>query len=303
MLGVPSGFLPRSWDNLSNKGRVHVAPDRTFVWNEIQRREAIELHGLDPASVVVTGAPHWDRFFDLRPATGRDDFCREHGFDPTRPIVLFLGSSAKICAEEGLVLAHWIEAVRLAPGALRDVNILYRPHPDRPDPKIPSGPWPGRDRISLSRNPQEADQRLYDDLHHAAVAVGLNTTAQIEASILRTPVYTFSAGDLAPGQGGTLHFYYLLKDHGGVVTHAESMEEHVRQLELGVSGHDDSEAIRRFCESFVRPRGLDRRVSPIVAGEVLDLAATRGTRPVRFAWLRKRANGRWRERPVVHEAN
>src|SRR5438034_331669 len=42
-LGVPTGFLVYSWDNLSNKGRVHLPPDRAFVWNDLQRREAIEL--------------------------------------------------------------------------------------------------------------------------------------------------------------------------------------------------------------------------------------------------------------------
>ncbi len=48
-LGIPSGFLVYSLDNLSNKARIHVAPDRTFVWNEFQAREAVELHGIDPA--------------------------------------------------------------------------------------------------------------------------------------------------------------------------------------------------------------------------------------------------------------
>src|SRR5438105_2458385 len=79
-LGIPSGFLVYSLDNLSNKGRVHVAPDRTFAWNEVQRREAVELHGLDPGSVVVTGAARWDDFLDLEPSVDRDEFCRRHGF-------------------------------------------------------------------------------------------------------------------------------------------------------------------------------------------------------------------------------
>jgi hypothetical protein len=278
-LGVPTGFLPRSWDNLSNKGRIHVAPDRTFVWNETQRQEAIELHGLDAESVVVTGAPHWDRFFELKPSSTREEFCSRHGFDPSSPIVLFLGSSHTICADEASVLSGWIEAVRAEP-TLRTVNILYRPHPDRPDPAIPPG---SAEKISISPSPKEADQGLYDDLHHAAAAVGLNTTAQIEASILGTPVYTFSAGDLAPGQEGTLHFYYLLKreivlgaleqgGHGGLVAHGDSIEEHVAQLARGVAGDYDRDAIREFCKSFMRPHGLDEAVSPLVAREVLALA-------------------------------
>jgi hypothetical protein len=274
-LGVPIGFPVYSWDNLSNKGRVHVSPDRTFVWNEVQRREAIDLHGLDPGSIVVTGAPHWDAFFNLQPSSGRDDFCRAHGFDPSRPIVLYLGSTVRICPDETLVLDRWIQAVRKAPGRLREANILFRPHPDRPQSE--SRFWPADGRMSVSPHPRRNDQSLFDELHHAAAVVGLNTTAQIEASILGKPVYTFPAGDLAPGQEGTLHFYYLLEEHGGVVSFAETLDEHVSRLERGVSGDYDREAIRRFCETFIRPHGLDRPVAPILARELLALSGSAQT--------------------------
>ena len=52
-LGIPSGFLVYSWDNLSNKGRIHVPPDRVYVWNDLQRWEAETLHGIDPATIVL----------------------------------------------------------------------------------------------------------------------------------------------------------------------------------------------------------------------------------------------------------
>ena len=39
---------------------MHEPPDRLFVWNELQAHEAVELHGLDPATVEVTGAPRFD---------------------------------------------------------------------------------------------------------------------------------------------------------------------------------------------------------------------------------------------------
>jgi hypothetical protein len=102
--------------------------------------------------------------------------------------------------------------------------------------------------------------------------VGLNTSAQIEASILEKPVYTFSAGALAPGQEGTLHFYNLLEGHGGVVRFSETLDDHARELDHGLAGDFDRTAIRRFCESRVRPHGLDRPVSPILADEILQLA-------------------------------
>jgi hypothetical protein len=296
-LGVPTGFLTYSWDNLSNKGRVHVAPDRTFVWNELQRREALELHGLDPESIVVTGAPHWDAFFRMRPSTRLEDFCAGHGFDPAHPTVLYLGSTRRICPNEPRVVEEWLAAVRQAAAPLGLANILIRRHPDD---KEPWSSWkPPGERISLSRHPRQQDQTLYDELHHAAAVVGLNTSAQIEASIVGKPVYTFAAGALAPGQAGTLHFHYLLKEHGGVVTFSETLADHVDRLGRAVAGDYDREAIERFREAFVRPLGLDRPVAPILARQVVELAGAGQRRRLPFAWLRPRSSNGSRAEDVV----
>src|SRR5574339_1205243 len=66
-LGIPVGFPVFSWDNLSNKGLIHVAPDRVFVWNDRQRIEAVKMHGVPAERVVVTGAPRFDEFFRMQP--------------------------------------------------------------------------------------------------------------------------------------------------------------------------------------------------------------------------------------------
>jgi hypothetical protein len=276
-LGIPSGFLVYSWDNLSNKGRIHVAPDRVFVWNELQRREAIELHGIDPGSIVVTGASRWDEFFAMRPTNDRKGFCAKHGFDPDRPIVVYLGSTVGVCPDEPAVLDRWIETIRSAPPPLGEANILFRRHPGmRKYAQLWAG-WTSRhERVSASRNPHQADQSLYNELTHSAAVVGLNTSAQVEAAILGRPVYTFSAGALAPGQAGSRHFYYLLKQHGGVVSYAETLDEHVDQLQQGLAGDFDREALRRFCLDFVRPLGLDRPVSPLLAEQLVQLARSGG---------------------------
>jgi hypothetical protein len=271
-LGIPTGFLVYSWDNLSNKGRVHVPPDRIFVWNDLQRQEAVELHGIDPGSVVVTGASRWDEFFAMHPTKDREQFCAKHGFDPARPIIVYLGSTVGVCPNEPEVLDRWIDTIRAAPAPLGPANILFRRHPGmRKYAKIWADWVPKHEGVSASPNPHQADQSLYNELQHAAAVVGLNTSAQIEAAILGRPVYTFSAGALAPGQTGSRHFYYLLKQHGGVVTYAETLDEHAGQLLQGLAGDYDREALRRFCLDFVRPLGLDRPVSPMLAEEVLKL--------------------------------
>jgi hypothetical protein len=268
-LGIPCGFLVYSWDNLSNKGRIHVPPDRVYVWNELQRWEAETLHGIDPAAIVRTGAPHWDEFFSMAPSVTRGELCAAHGFDPAKPVVLYLGSTNDVVPDETRVVERWLEALR----RVSDANVLIRRHPG--EPTRWEGWAPRGERVSLSAEPHIAGHDLYDELTHADAAVGLNTSAQIEASIVGTPVYTFSAGADAPGQQGSLHFYYLLRERGGVVQYGETLEEHVEQLRRGLAGEVDRKAIRGFAEAFVRPNGLDRPVAPQLAEEIRKLARSR----------------------------
>src|SRR5258708_7750898 len=60
--GYPTALLVHSWDNLTNKGLVQHAPDRVLVWNDAQKKEAVELQGIEPNRVVVTGAQSYDQW-------------------------------------------------------------------------------------------------------------------------------------------------------------------------------------------------------------------------------------------------
>ena len=84
-LGIPCGLCVHSWDNLTNKGLIHAVPERVFVWNEAQRKEAVDLHAIPDANVVVTGAPTYDQWFTRRPSTTREEFCRKVGLPAERP--------------------------------------------------------------------------------------------------------------------------------------------------------------------------------------------------------------------------
>lgn len=276
-LGLPVVFPVFSWDNLSNKGMVHVHPDRVLVWNERQRAEAAAMHGIDADQVMVTGAPRFDAFFAMTPQTSRGEFCAAHDFDAGAPIVAYLCSSEFVAGHEVAFVDRWIREIDQVP-ALASCNILIRPHPRH------HGQWrtfaPPRPRVAVSRPVSiQSDQTLFETLHHSAAAVGLNTSAELEAGIAARPVLTILAPDFSEGQQGTLHFEYLLKRHGGFVDVAADFDEHRRQLEAAVAGNYDASAIRQFIEHFLRPRGIDRPVAPIMA-DVIEQVATGATEPL-----------------------
>jgi hypothetical protein len=284
--GIPSALLVFSWDNLSNKGLMHEVPDRVIVWNDTQREEAATFHQCPPERVVVTGAPRFDAFFEMLPLIPRQTLCEALGFNPQRPIVTYLCSSRFVAGEEREFVNRWIAELRASSDpALAQCGIIVRPHPAgvkewHVEPRdVVRWPKPGRDKASVSKpfadaaavvmtsTLQNADQVLFDTVYHSAAVVGLNTSAEIEAAIVGRPVYTI-LDPAAEGQKGTLHFHYLLRDHGGHVSLAGDFDEHRRQLAAALAGDFDRAALRTFVRTFVRPKGLDHPVSPLVADAI-----------------------------------
>jgi hypothetical protein len=300
-LGIPVAFVPFSWDNLTNRGLIRIQPDRVLVWNAIQEREAMELHGVDQERIVVTGAARFDAFFGMRAATTPQEFCTPLALDPDRPLVLYLCSSEFVAPEEVAFVRRWIQALRQSSDArLRSASILVRPHPAH------LKPWKGvslgarNAAVWTEKETMNADQGLFDSLFHARAVVGLNTSAMIEAGILGKPVHTIVLDEFAGGQEETLHFDYLRAEKGGLLHEARTLEDHVEQLSASLdAGETARERDRRFIERFVRPHGLDVPVTPIVAAEIARVAGIekRRVRPAPWHMLLRwamRAGLAWR---------
>jgi hypothetical protein len=279
-LGIPSGALIASWDNLTTKGLLREIPDAVFVWNRTQADEALQMHHVPPERLRVTGAQNFDRWFDRRPATTRQDFCERAGLPADRPFVLYVGSTSNINAPdwEDDFIRKWIVALRSAPSPVHKLGVLVRPHPDR------RGEWLSDDLADVPDavvwphkrpNPVEPEARAgyFDSLFHSAAVVGVNTSAMVEAAIIGRPVLTIRVSDFQQAQEGTLHFQYLRADRGGFVHEAAGLAEHVDQLSAIL---DDPAAAQRqlehFVAHFIRPRGLERAALPILVEEVEELA-------------------------------
>lgn len=274
-LGVPVGYMVFSWDNLTTKGVVHLEPDATFVWNSIQEGELRRFHGI-AQNVYQCGAPRFDYFFAKQPSLSRERFCHKYGLDAHKPIVTYLCSSNLVSSAETEFVTRWIAALNAAPDdVLRNCNVLIRPHPKF------RGIWDGFSAGSTNRRVAivgssglNNDQLLFDTLHASAVVVGLNTSAQLEAAVLRKPVLTIDVPEYNDGQTGTLHFHYLLREHGGFVERSESLELHVEKLSAVLTEGYDLDAITRFVGMFIRPKGMDRPAATVTAEAIEAFART-----------------------------
>jgi hypothetical protein len=187
-------------------------------------------------------------------------------------------------------LTRWVAALRSAPDpSVRQAGILIRPHPSA-DPAI----WSRFDSAQFENvvvwpaggaNPVDAASRndYFDSMHHAAAAVGINTSAQIEAGIAGRRVYSVRVPECVGTQENTLHFQYLLRASGGLLQMAETLDEHVAALSEALRDDETAAArLRAFVQGFVRPAGLDVPATPRLVDAIEELGRQAAPVPERL---------------------
>jgi hypothetical protein len=277
-LGLRVVLPVASWDHLSSKSLLRQMPDRLLVWNEVQRREAVELHGVPSERVVVTGSQAYDQWFDRQPSRSRTAFCRRVGLRGDRPYLLYVCSSLfRGTADEPGFAEAWIRSIRASDDPrVRDLGILIRPHPARLDEWKTVDLSGYRDVAFFGAHPvdDEAKDDYFDSMYYSAGVVGLNTSAFIEAAVVGKPVHAVMLPEISDSnQEGTLHFHYLLEVNGGLLHATRSLDEHVRSLGSLLSGDGGGDPrAAQFVDGFVRPFGRGEAATPRFAAAVEDAA-------------------------------
>jgi hypothetical protein len=274
-LGIPTLTPVLTWDSLSTKGLIQIIPDRVLVWNEHQHKDAVQIHGIAEDRLTIAGAPFFDKWFSARAeAQPREAFCRQLGFDPDRRILLYLGSSKNIAANETWFLnklLRWIRDSR--DPVLRGCQLLVRPHPA--NAKIYEGfsgegvrVFPEGGALPETR---ESFAQMRDSFFHADAALGINTSGMIDSVLAGVPTFSVLIERYAATQSDSLHFRYLETD--GALYLEDDVRGFFTTLGKVFKGEDPKAENRRaFARKFARPQGLERSAGEVVAEAVLDLA-------------------------------
>jgi hypothetical protein len=300
-LGTRTVYAVGSWDHLSSKALIRDMPQRVFVWNDTQRDEAVRLHGVPPAQVVVTGAQCYDQWFGRGPARTREAFCARVGLPADRPFVMYVCSALFWGSPvEAEFVRRWVQSVRESPHpSLRHAAILIRPHPARMD-EWARVDLSGFEHVSVyGSNPVDDASKddYFESLYYSAAVVGLNTSAFLEGAIVGRPVHTVLLPEFHQNQEGVLHFHYLLKVGGGVLRAGRTLEEHHALLADSIDRPRPHPGAG-FVGAFVRPHGIDVAATGVFADAVDELLRAPAPAPVprrlRFVLLR------WTMTPVFH---
>lgn len=262
-LGIPTVYSMVSWDNISSKGTFHGRPDYSIVWNEPLADELADIHDISRDSVLVVGAPRFAYLFDQKNINlfSRGSFCAQAGLNPQKPYILYVCSTFLVNNEHKKDIDESKLILEIAGALLKDrrtthVNILVRPHPVNPSfiskltsaeaPNVTVYPSPGE-------IPDTEDKRIryYSAISHSIAAVGVNTTAFLEAAALDKPCITIRSEQFSETQQ-LPHFHHL--SDGRFLETARGAEGAVDCIAEILNGVDRYAVERRaFSKNFLRP--------------------------------------------------
>lgn len=275
-LNIPTIASVLTWDNLTTKGIMHIFPDRLLAWNEVQAKEAVDHQCLPAERVRITGAVMFDDWImHLTPSMSREAFCCAHGLNPEYPIVVYLGSSANMAADETWILDKLRHAFNTSDDLrMRRMQIIVRPHPAnyRIYETLKAEGVTVIPKQGSLRDTPEAVQLFYNTMHYSEAAVeGANTTAIIESVIAGKPAIAFVTEEYKKTQMDTKHFNQLVSEGALYLPHtAETVVQTVSEM---MKGNDTLiEHRKAFVKKYIRPLGEKRMAAEVIADEIEEMA-------------------------------
>jgi hypothetical protein len=287
--GIPSAVAVLSWDNLVTKGLIPCRPSLLLAWNRAHERDAVEVHGIDASSIVVTGAPFFDRWFQGQSPDDRESFLERLGLAPTARYVLYLGSSSNIAKNESWLVRQVRDALDRDP-RLASLELVVRPHPA--NAQMVADLDDVRDiRVTPSVLPcSDVTQReMLDLFHHSEAFIGINTSGMLDAVIAGKPGLSILSDEYRGTHDEAPHFRDMKE--ANVLYLEGDCDSAIRRLAAILAG-DDPKAVdrERFVRDFIRPRGFEQDAGAWQAEAILLLAD--GKRPAAIDTALVEAAGR-----------
>lgn len=131
-LGIPTATFIFSWDNLTSKGRIAAPFDHYLVWSDCMAEELLRYYpDVTRRQVHVVGTPQFDPYDDDDLRLSRDDYFRQIGADPARPLICYSGGDAGNCPDDPHHVRLLLELIRS--GRIKGgPQVILRPSPVDP---------------------------------------------------------------------------------------------------------------------------------------------------------------------------
>lgn len=121
--GIKIFGMVKSFDNLTSKGVIPLKLDYLIAWNEIIKKELMDMYNYPAENIFVTGIPQFDAYKET-PKVSKEDYFERINLSHKKSTILFATNSEIIGIDD-------VEIVKLLSKNLEDLNaqLIVRIHP------------------------------------------------------------------------------------------------------------------------------------------------------------------------------
>ena len=87
--------MVKSFDNLTSKGIIPIKLDYLIAWNEIIKKELMDMYNYPAQNIFVTGIPQFDAYKE-NPEISKEDYFKRINFSYKKNTILFATNSETI---------------------------------------------------------------------------------------------------------------------------------------------------------------------------------------------------------------
>lgn len=286
-MGIPVVGMIKSWDNVGNKAFPFIHIDTLIVTNEIVKEEAIQILGINPAIIRISGFPQFDLYTDPSLIEDRNVFFKKIGADPGKRLILYAATGYEWTPHEVEVLELLDDAIEQ--GRIREpVQVLVRFHPKYVNPEerldrrtnlICERPGTYVTDSLQGWEYEHADTiHLMNTLRHSDISINTGSTMAIESMIFDKPTIgiAFDGQHRLPLHRSVKRFYTFLHNQKLVALGGEDVVYNIDELVESINRYLVDPAYRaegRKQTRKVECYQLDGMAGKRIADAVLDALA------------------------------
>lgn len=195
-LSIPAIVLVHSWDNLPARGMLATRPTMLFVWNEVMKAQAEQIHGISSETIHVVGVPQYEYYKSLIKECHEEAFRHGLKIPLEKKIIVYTCAASHVFPDEALFVERLVDHVSKVPG----VALVLRLHPEERKGTylnrysssnfvILSVPDDGFRASIKSQAGSEASVKEFVSLMaYSSVVINLASTTTLDSILFDTPV-------------------------------------------------------------------------------------------------------------------
>ncbi len=273
---VQSLVINQSWDRIVTKGYPPISPDSLIVWNDHMKSEAQRYLDMPSDAVFIEGAAPFDFLFkEASEGNTKGEFFAEVGLDPNKT-TFFFPLPSSFWHQDTLETLERLKDVLKPNADLAEKQLIVRLHPFYwEQPKMRKQVLSRLERLAGLKNvyvdknnvdvrasrvliDRKEQQRLLTYYKHCDACVSVASTAMIEMSCMKKPVFNIRFGywntpnEYFPYKDYTLHHLVELQQYSNI-SNSDSFEDLIDNLKT----FDGSSSFEQDIEDF-----LEREIGP-----------------------------------------